>query len=233
MSNDRIRRDKNKIMLSTHHAFNKTFATLDPIDISIYKIYTNKNMYLEEIIRLYEKTYKLYKEQNPNKLITIFDKTLCLSMVLKKFNTFGYSSQNTVPTRIKLINERYIVEVMLALLHFSEYNIRAAKKGELFPLLSFDLDTLMAEYKELLERYIYELTSLLGQENFEATKILEKLKELYDTAILYGNGIKEEDFPLIRKRIRVKETINTTKLKSKEPYTLKIHRETLKQSVIN
>lgn len=235
MSNERIKRDENKYIIASHHAFNKTFECIEYFDLSVYGIVYNRTLFYEEILRKYEIAYKLFKENHPNKTVTIFDKALCFAMVLKKFDNFSCTRAFSAPRRIALLNERYIVEFMLSILHYSEYSVRNPGKGNgvMIDFTPFDISTLFAEHKDVLEANIRKMMLLLAEEEFKANEISDVLRETYDLAILYGNCFDEKDFTRARKRIRVKEAFKAPKLTSEECDTLKWHREDMNLSYSN
>lgn len=235
MGNERIKRDENKYIIASHHAFNKTFECIEYFDLDTYGIGYNKTFYFEDILRKYEIAYKLFKENHPNKIVTIFDKALCFAMVLRKFDNFSCVRTTSAPRRISLLNERYIVEFMLSILHYSEYSVRAPGKGNgaMIEFTPFDLTTLFANNKDILEAKIRKMMLLLAEEEFKANEIAEILRETYDLAILYGNCFEEKNFEKVRKRICVKETIKAPMLVSEESDSLKWHRDDLNLTYYN
>lgn len=232
MSNERIKRDENKYIIASHYAFNKTFESLNYFEPEEYGVYYNRVAFHEEIMRNYERTYKLFKELHPNKIVTIFDKAICFGMVLRKYENFGCVRKGMAPRRIALLNEKYITEFMLAILHYSEYSVRAPGKGngELISPTPFDLRTMFGEHMDVLEGLIRKIMVLLSEEEYKANEISDLLKEIYQLAILYGNGFDADD-ERTRKRIRVKEVKGTTNLSIEECDTLRWHREDLAKSV--
>lgn len=225
MSNERIRNDQNKYVISSHHAFNRTCDVIEYFDYETYGIGYNRTMFYEEILKDYEKAYRAFKEKHPDKIVTIFDKALCFAGALREFNNFSCARSYSAPRRISLLNERYIVEFMLCILHYSEYSVRAPGKGngELISPTPFDLKTLFANHNEVLEANIRKMMVLLAEEEFKDDEIVAILRETYDLAILYGNCFDEEDFARTRKRIRVKEVKYAPKLVTEESESLKWH----------
>jgi len=229
MGNERIKKDERKFAITSNVAFNKAYETLEFYEPDYYRVYHNKTYYFYDILADYEKTYKMFKEANPNSIVTIFDKALCFAMVLRKYKTFWCMACTNVPKRVSLLNERYIAEVMLGILHFSEYSVKAPGKQRGFVIepTPFDLDTLFADHKEVLEDKIRKLMVKLSEEEFKATDILNMLKEIYDLAILYGNAFDESDFERARKRIRSKETSAAPCLKFEQSESFKWRQESL------
>ncbi len=231
---ERRKKDANKYIIASHHAFIRTFNTLNYYEPETYSIYYNRTSYSDEIMQDYEKVYRLFKEVHPNKIVNIFDKAICFGMVLRKYDSFGCIRKNSAPKRIALINERFIAEFMLSILHYSSYSLRAPGNGngELISSTPFDLDTLFADHKELLDEKIRRIMILLAEDEYKANEIKELLIEIYHLAILYGNCIEENDFEKARKRIRIKETKTAYSLVSEESDTLKWHREDLIKTII-
>lgn len=234
MGNERKRTDERKFVIASDIAFNRAYETLDFFEPEYYRVYHNKTYYFYDILSDYEKAYKLFKEANPDKIVTVFDKALCYAMVLRKYKTFGCVATVNVPKRVSLINERYIVEVMLSILHFSEYSVKAPGKQRGFVIVPtpFDLETLFAEHKDVLEGKIRNLMVLLSSEEFMATDILNVLREIYDLAILYGNAFDEADFERARKRIRVKEVKNAPCLNFTQSESFRWRQDSLTKGVI-
>ncbi len=227
MSNKRLKNDQNKIILTTHYAFNKTFEQIEPFDFAFNGVYYTRTANLEDMMYDYERAYQLFKEAHPKNVVTIFDKALCMGLILRKYQTFG-SSQKKAPRRVALLNERFIAEVMVAFLHYSEYSIRAKNTGELLSPTPFDLQVLSNGHEEQFEELMRDLTVLLSAPDFQATEINSKLREIYNLAILYGNGFNEEDFASIIKRIRVKERNSTPNFNYEESPMLQQHQQEIK-----
>lgn len=227
MSNKRIKNDENKIILSTHYAFNKTFEQIEPFDLAFNGVYYTRSANLEDIIRDYERAYKLFKEFHPKHAVTIFDKALCIGLILRNYTTFG-SSKEAAPRRVAYLNERFIAEVMLAFLHYSEYSIRDEKVGELLPTTQFNFEKLTKNHQEEFNSLLRKLIGLLAENEYKANEIANTLKEIYDLAILYGHNFDPSDFAKLSKRIRTREKTTSPNFNLEDHPIYVQHQESMK-----
>lgn len=225
---NRQKRDENKIIIGTQSAFHRTFDIIDPFDFISYGIYYTRSANLDDIIRDYEQIQQLFRKAHARKALTIFDKALCIGFVLKRYETFGCIKKET-PKRVALLNERFITEVMLAFLHFSEYSIRDSHGEDVVSPTPFNLQAYQAsEEKPNLDRLINKITLLLSEPSFDEEAIQDTLVKVYMGAILNENALDKELETKLRKKIKIKEVNKAPNINYEESTMYQMHQESMK-----
>ncbi len=220
---NKYRNDDNKVLISFNYAFNKMLSQLTIKDFNENGLtYRCNRFFTDDILHTYYTILDAYRNvaTTERRRITIFEKAMCLGMAIRKFKTFEVITKDDVVPHLADINERFISEVLIALLHYSEYDVKKNGKFAIEPSC-MNFEVAFSSNNSKLEALKSELTELIKSEGYSAENVLNTLKKLFILSVLYSNGLDENDFDLIKDSLKIKESSKAPALIIKHSTLLK------------
>lgn len=194
------RGQNNKVEISYNYGINAVLNTLpDSLYKSLYetaRIRTNTNsFFVEELTSSYNNILDLFKQElrQRNCHIKFFDRQICLvkAMLDKDFIT----TYNVCEKSVEDINEKVVLETVLAFMSFSKWCIKGNEAVQL------DLLELYKNHENVLESYKKQLLESIKHKDYDGISYI--LKTIYLDGIASFYGLNQEDKSKVLKNVKI------------------------------
>lgn len=208
-------RETRKVTIILHSALTTVLNSLEEKDYRNIFVTVNSgnlaNIVFDEM-KFMEQFKMMFQDED--RILTIFDKALCLAMSLERNKVITTSElKGRVPKRMMNLNEKLITEIVLAYIGHSTYHVKRTDIGGDFSYESY-ADGHKTELKHMKELLTLEFTNI----NFDYNKCLALLYEVYLRGVCHEQGLPSGKIYDLKKKIFVKEKssspINTVEVKN-------------------